>query len=204
MEKRLAQVISVVFYPLFVPTYAFAILLTMPAYFSALLPAESKWLLIGLIFLTTCVVPTLLFIIMIRTKLVSTTYLSNREDRTLPYIVSIIFFYVAYYMLRKLQVSPVFIYFMIGATFLNVLVMGINFVWKISSHLASIGAVVGMTVGLSYFLGTFYFGLITASLIASGLVGFARLKLQAHTPAQVYTGFLLGFLTIISLFLLKT
>jgi hypothetical protein len=204
MEERLARIISVAFYPLFIPTYAFAILLTMPAYFSVLLPAESKWLLLGLIFLTTCIIPTLLFFIMIKTKLVTTTWLSNREDRTFPYIVSIIFFYLAYYMLRKLQVSPVLIYFMIGATFLNVLVMGINFIWKISSHMASIGAVVGMTIGLSYFLGTFYFGLIAASLLASGLVGFARLKLRAHTPAQIYAGFLLGFLTIMSLFLLKT
>jgi len=38
----------------------------------------------------------------------------------------------------------------------------------------------------------------------SGLTGFARLKLQAHTPAQIYSGFALGFLTIMALFLYKT
>ena len=204
MEKKLAQVISVVFYPLFIPTYAYTILLTMPAYFSALLPASSKWMLLGLIFLTTCLLPTLFFLVMIKTKIVSSTWLSNREDRTFPYTVSIIFFYLTYYMLRKLQVSPVFTYFMIGGTFLNVLILGINFIWKISSHMASVGAVVGMMVGLSYFLGTFYFGLIAGTIVASGLVGFARLKLQAHSPAQVYAGFLLGLLTIMSLFLVKT
>lgn len=204
MEKRLAQVISVIFYPLFIPTYAYAILLTMPAYFSALLPVSSKWILIGLVFFTTCFLPTLFFMVMIKTKMVGTTWLSNREDRTFPYTVSIIFFYLTYYMLRKLQVSPVFTYFMIGATFLNVLILGINFVWKISSHTASIGGVVGMMIGLSYFLGTFYFGLMAVTIIASGLVGFARLKLMAHTPIQVYSGFLLGVLTILSLFLIKT
>jgi hypothetical protein len=204
MEKRLAQVISVVFYPLFIPTYAFAILLTMPAYFSALLPASSKWLILGLVFAVTCLIPTLFFMVMIRTRIVNTTWLSNREDRTFPYTVSIIFFYLAYYLLKQLQVSPVFTYFMIGATFLNVLVLGINFFWKISSHMASIGGLVGMTAGLSYFLGTFYFGLIAGSLLACGLVGFARLRLQAHTPAQIYSGFLLGFLSIVALFLLKT
>lgn len=204
MEKKLAQVISVVFYPLFIPTYAYAILLTMPAYFSAMLPASSKWMLLGLVFLTTCLLPTLFFLVMIKTKIVSTKWLSNREDRTFPYTVSIIFFYLTYYMLRKLQVSPVFTYFMIGATFLNVLILGINFIWKISSHTASVGGIVGMLVGLSYFLGTFYFGLIAATILASGLVGFARLRLQAHTPAQIYAGFLLGFLAIMSLFLIKT
>jgi hypothetical protein len=204
MEKRIAQVISVVFYPLFVPTYAFAILLTMPAYFSAVMPAQAKWLVIGLIFITTCVLPTLIFYLMIKTGIITTKWLSKREDRTLPYIVSIIFFYLAYYMLKRLQISAVYYYFMIGATFLNIIVMGINFLWKISSHTASIGALAGMLVGISYFLGTSYFGLIALTILAAGIVGFARLKLQAHTPAQIYTGFLLGFFTIMALFLYKT
>jgi len=204
MEKRIAQVISVVFYPLFVPTYAFAILLTMPAYFAALMPPNAKWMVLGLIFLTTCILPTLFIFAMIKSGMVTTTYLSKREDRTMPYIVSIIFFYLTYYLLKKLQISPVYYYFMIGATMLNILVMGINFFWKISSHMASIGALAGMMLGLSYFLGTFYFFLIGLSLIMAGITGFARLKLQAHTPAQVYSGFLLGFFTILALFLYKT
>lgn len=204
MEKRIAQVISVLFYPLFVPTYAFAILLTMPAYFSALMPTSAKWLVIGLVFFTTCIFPTLFFILMIKSGIVSTNYISKREDRTLPYIVSIIFFYLTYYVLKRLEISAIYYYFMVGATFLNILVMGINFLWKISSHMASIGALAGMMAGLSYFLGTSYFGLIAATILVSGLVGFARLKLQAHTPAQIYAGFALGFFTIIALFLYKT
>ena len=204
MEKRIAQVISVVFYPLFIPTYAFAILLTMPAYFSALMPVNAKWMVVGIVFLTTCILPTLAIIAMIKTGIVTTPYLSKREDRTMPYIVSIIFFYLTYYLLKKLQISPVYYYFMIGATLLNILVMGINFIWKISSHTASIGALAGMMLGLSYFLGTFYFTLVALSLLMAGITGYARLKLQAHTPAQVYAGFLLGFFTILSLFLYKT
>jgi membrane-associated phospholipid phosphatase len=204
MEKRIAQLISVVFYPLFVPTYAFAILLTMPAYFSALMPSQAKWLVLGLVFFTTCIIPTLFIIMMIKSGIVSTTYLSKREDRTMPYIVSIIFFYLTFYVLKRLQISPVYYYFIFGATLLNILVMGINFFWKISSHMASIGALAGMMFGLSYFLGTFYFGLIALTIIMAGFTGFARLKLQAHTPAQIYTGFLLGFFTIIALFLYKS
>ncbi len=204
MEKRIAQVISVVFYPLFVPTYAFAILLSMPAYFSALMPAGAKWMVLGIVFLTTCILPTGFIIAMIKTGMVSTTYLSKREDRTMPYIVSIIFFYLTYYLFKQLQLSAVFYYFMIGATMLNILAMGINFFWKISSHMAAIGALAGMMFGLSYFLGTNYFTLISISLIMAGITGFARLKLEAHTPAQIYTGFLLGFFTILSLFLYKS
>jgi membrane-associated phospholipid phosphatase len=204
MEKRIAQVISVIFYPLFIPTYAFAILLTMPAYFSALMPVSAKWMVIGLVFFMTCIIPTLFFIVMIKSRIVSTTYLSKREDRTLPYIVSITFFYLTYYILKKLQISPVYYYFMIGATMLNIIVMAINFFWKISSHTASIGALAGMMVGLSYFLGTNYFILIALTILMAGITGFARIKLEAHTPAQVYSGFILGFIMIMALFFIKT
>lgn len=200
MEKRIARIISVVFYPLLIPTYAFAILLTLPAYFSALMPVNAKWMVIGLVFFTTCLLPTLSFLVMIKTGIVSTTWLSRRDDRHVPYLVSAIFFYLAYYMLKKLQISPVYAYFMIGATMLNILVMIINFFWKISSHMATVGALSGMMTGLSYFLATQYFGQIALTLLASGLVGFARLKLEAHTPAQVYAGFMLGFLTILGMF----
>jgi membrane-associated phospholipid phosphatase len=204
MEKSIARILSVAFYPLFVPTYAFAILLTMPAYFSAMMPPHARWMVLGLVFVTTCVLPTIFFLVMIKTGMVTTTYLSKREDRTLPYLVSTVFFYLAYYMLKKLQVSPVYTYFMIGATMLNVLAMGINFFWKVSSHMASVGAVVGMMIGISYFLGTYYFGLIVLSILVCGLVGFARLRLEAHTPAQVYAGFALGFFTILGLFLINS
>jgi len=204
MERKVAQVISAVFYPLFVPTYAFAILLHMPAYFAALMPPGAKWMVLGLIFLTTCALPTTFIIVMYRTGIVSTKYLSKREDRTMPYIVSIIFFYLTFYMLKKLQISAVYYYFAIGATMLNILVMGINFFWKISSHTASMGALAGMILGLSYFLDSFYFGLIALTILLAGITGYARLKLEAHTPAQVYTGFLLGFFTILALFLYQT
>ena len=201
MERKIAQGISAVFYPLFVPTYAFAILLNMPAYFAALMPPSAKWMVLGMVFLTTCVLPTSFILIMIRTGMVSTRYLSKREDRTMPYIVSIIFFYLTFYMLKKLQISAVYYYFAIGATMLNILVMGINFFWKISSHTASLGALAGMILGLSYFLNTFYFGLIALTILLAGITAYARLKLEAHTPAQVYGGFLLGFFTILALFL---
>jgi hypothetical protein len=201
MEKRVAQVISGIFFPLFVPTYAYAILLTIPAYFSALMPVHAKWMIIGLVFLTTCILPTIFIIAMIKTGMVTSKYLSKREDRTMPYIVSAIFFYLTFYLLRELQISPVYYFFMIGATLLIIVVMGINFFWKISSHMASIGGLAGMMMGISYFLGTFYFALIALTILMAGITGFARLKLEEHTQAQVYTGFLLGFFTILSLFL---
>jgi membrane-associated phospholipid phosphatase len=39
-------------------------------------------------------------------------------------------------------------------------------------------------------------------LVVSGIVGYARLRLNAHSPAQVYAGFLLGAVLVTLLFVL--
>jgi membrane-associated phospholipid phosphatase len=41
------------------------------------------------------------------------------------------------------------------------------------------------------------------TVIISGLVGFARLKLKAHNQAQVYTGFLTGAFIMLLFFLIN-
>jgi len=43
--------------------------------------------------------------------------------------------------------------------------------------------------------------LIIGSIIISGLLGSARIRLNAHTPAQVYSGFITGISLMMLLFL---
>jgi membrane-associated phospholipid phosphatase len=43
--------------------------------------------------------------------------------------------------------------------------------------------------------------LITGVLL-SGFVGFARLKLKAHEPMQIYAGYLIGFAVMLTVFLI--
>jgi membrane-associated phospholipid phosphatase len=63
---------------------------------------------------------------------------------------------------------------------------------KISAHLVGIGGVTGafLVLGFSGFQ-DYSFNVITCVFI-TGCLGWARLKLQAHNPLEVYSGFLLG------------
>jgi membrane-associated phospholipid phosphatase len=49
-------------------------------------------------------------------------------------------------------------------------------------------------IGISFRLSIDLRFISMCSILIAGFVGFARLKLNAHSPSQVYTGFLLGFL----------
>ena len=90
---------------------------------------------------------------------------------------------------------------MLGATVLVLISLLINYLTKISIHMLAMGGLfgtfAGLAIGFHYDLRLLLFLLA----LAAGLTGFARLKLKAHTEAQVYTGFGLGVLVLMGLFL---
>jgi hypothetical protein len=201
METRLARIISYIFHPLLIPTYSFLLLLNMKAYFSMIIPGSAKWLIISLIFITTFLFPSLFVLFFYRRKLISSVQMESKEDRTLPYVVTVIFFYVTYYLLKRLQISPIFYYYMAGATFLVISTLIINLFWKISGHMVSVGALLGAVIALSIILGINLTPALLITILLSGLVGSARLKVGSHNPPQIYTGFFLGLIVMGGLFI---
>jgi hypothetical protein len=80
------------------------------------------------------------------------------------------------------------------------LVLAISYFWKISAHLVGWGGVVGLIVILSYQFGSDMMIFLVVAILFSGITAFARLRLNEHIPLQVYTGFLLGLLTVLIVF----
>jgi membrane-associated phospholipid phosphatase len=60
--------------------------------------------------------------------------------------------------------------------------------------MVGVGGITGAILAISYRLQSDIQLSFFSILLIAGFVGYARLKLNAHTPAQVYTGFLVGFL----------
>ena len=79
----------------------------------------------------------------------------------------------------------------------------ISYFWKISAHLVGWGGLVGLILILSLRFNTDLMLFLILAILSSGFIGFARLKLEAHNPLQVYSGFLLGFVIMIVVFLLQ-
>lgn len=97
---------------------------------------------------------------------------------------------------------------MLGAVIGLFIAFFINIFSKISAHAVGMGGLLGMviiTMALSNFdsfvlhstiIGTFEFSmnaLLLFTLLMAGLVGTARLLLDAHTPNDIYGGYLVGF-----------
>ena len=64
-----------------------------------------------------------------------------------------------------------------------------------------IGGMTGALIGISLSLHVDLQALILLFVFLSGLAGYARLKLKAHTQTQIYSGFVCGLLVMLILFL---
>ncbi len=201
METKIAKILSLVFFPLLIPTYTLLIIFNINVYFSMIIPQLAKLQILGMIFLITFIFPLFMMILFQRIGIIKSLYMKTKEERTLPYLMTIIFYYLASYLLKQLQISPIFYYFILGATFLIIITLIINFFWKISIHMIGIGGMLGTLMGLSFLWMIDIPFLIILLVLCSGVTGFARLKLNAHNPAQIYSGFLLGTSFMLFLFL---
>ncbi len=202
MEDKIANIISVILFPLFFPSYAILIFFYYNNFNTYLIPLNAKFMVFTIIFITTCIFPVLFMYIMKRRGMIKSIQLETREERVFPLIITIIFFFVAYYMLRHIEVLELFHFFLIGSTLLVIIALLINFLTKISIHMIGVGGITGTLIGLSLRMNADLFVLINISLILSGLTGYARLKLKAHNQSQIYIGFLCGLLIMLIIFLI--
>lgn len=199
MERTLAKLISIVFNPLIVPTYTLIILFQLDVYFTLIIPDSSKWKLILLVFSLTFLLPMLITLMFMKKRIVKSLEMETREERIFPFIITAIFYYLTYYLLKSLPIASIFYYFMLGATLLILISLIINFFWKVSVHLTALGGMFGIFLGVSISFLVDYPLILFGIILISGLTAYARLKLRLHTQAQVYTGFLIGAAIMLSL-----
>ena len=190
----IAKAMSVILYPLFVPTYGVA--LFCYAYSMHVTPLVPVWTAIAVVgtLVLTCILPVTAIWILMRRGEVTDMQIEDAKERTMPFIYTIMgFCFWCYLMIAVLQAPPYISYIAVGATAAIAIVAVINRWWKISAHLTGFG---GLTGGLFCYclgIGAVPTWSTMAGWFAIALVlMYARLRLNAHTPAQVCAGWLLG------------
>jgi hypothetical protein len=195
LETRIAKIISYLFHPLLMPTYGFLLLFTTNNYIATFTPIKLKLIVLGITFVFTFILPAINAIILVRTKRINSLQMETASERNIPYLSTSFYFFALFYLFYNSEFPPVFIIMILGAGISILLTFLINLKWKISAHSVGIGGIVGAAMGISLRLMIDMQFIIILVILIAGLVGFARLKLDSHSPSQVYSGFLLGFLS---------
>jgi hypothetical protein len=201
MEDKFAKIISVFLFPVFFPSYAILFLFYHNNFNAFEIPLNAKFMVFVIVFITTCVFPLLFIFFMKKRGLIKSFQMESREERVFPLVTTIIFFLMAYFMLKDIELLTLFRYFLMGSIVLLIIALLINFKTKISIHMIGVGGMFGAFVGIAIRLNADILSLILLSIFLSGLTGYARLKLKAHNQAQIYSGFLCGFFVMFLIFL---
>jgi membrane-associated phospholipid phosphatase len=200
--ERFARFISVLFHPLLMPTYGTALVMYYYSYLVYSLSTAALVIIFGTVFISTFLLPTFISYLLIKKGMVKSFEMDSREERTVPFLATCFCYSIGYYMVSRFMLPPIFSVLLLGAAASVMVATLINFRWKISIHMIGIGGVTGALLCLSQKMAQDIQPAIILSILFAGILGTSRLALHAHTPRQVYYGFLTGVFTGFLVFIL--
>jgi hypothetical protein len=211
MNRTLAHFFSVVGHPIFVLTYILLLMLAISPYAFGMGSMTEKRgvLLITAVVVSTVFLPGVSMGLMKALGMVQTWQLADKQERIGPFIASGVFYLWLFKNLFSGAQTPIlYTAFVLGATISLFVCFFINNFSKISVHAAGMGGLVAMLILLPFswneatemvpVLGYYLSWPVVIALgaLLAGAVGTARLALGAHTPAELYRGYVAGAVSV--------
>jgi hypothetical protein len=192
--RLFGHIVSFIFHPLFIPSFITAFILYADPYAFAGMNDKAKVFKLVSVIFSTAFLPLFSVALMKQLGFIKSIFLRSQKDRIIPYIVSMIFYFWAWYVSKNLHDSPA-LTAMLLAVFLSCIAgMMANIYYKISMHGIAVGALFILFVWMAS-NGTVAFGswLAIATLI-TGLVCTARFIVSDHSGFEIYSGLMAGAL----------
>ena len=197
--KLAAKIISNLFHPLFFPVFGTAIIIAanpnMFGRFGERL--HGAWLII--VFALTFLFPVVWLVMMKRLDMIENFNFETTKDRIIPFVAVATFYLWTAWMFKpsanmKIPSNQLVFFMMLGCCLSIFIAFFINIFSRISLHTLGAGSLLGLLLPLIR-ISTFDLRLVLiAAILIAGIVGAARLALQAHSQREVFTGYLVGFI----------
>lgn len=187
-----ALILSYVFHPLWMP---FLLLLVLWGVDPWLRMQPAMMVYVGSILLINAIAPAISLYVLHRRGALSDLEVSQRKERTVPFLVVMFYQLLGYYALTRPGVFlPSEVLSLVVAMIASLLVAMLLTRWiKVSMHLLAQGGALGAlwSFNLLHHLGLEQ--LLPVGFLLAGLVGWSRMRLGVHTPTELALGFLTGF-----------
>ncbi len=158
--------------------------------------AINKWRIVGLVFITTCLIPIITMVVFKLTKVIKDFHMKERKERYFPFLFVSFFYLVVSFMFRQQDwVNTLMEVVFLTITTVVIITNGITFKYKISAHAAGVFGWLGFVLAFSQ-LNRSSAELLLPLILAislSALVSWSRLYLNAHSPREILAGATLGF-----------
>lgn len=179
-------------------TYAVLFYYTAFAHVFMVTSRERMFFVTGMFFLLTFVIPALSAFTMQRAGAIRNLEMTERSDRLMPQVFTAAMYLVVFFMLSDKGIPKFISLFILGSVVAQLIATAVTLWWKISLHLVGLGGLCGgMLAGMLTENNGATWPIALAFFI-SGLVGAARIQLEAHNFKQLYIGYLAGFVILFS------
>jgi membrane-associated phospholipid phosphatase len=190
--KRVYKIISVILHPIVVPTIGVILyFILIPNNYAS----QTKLTLLSLIFVSTYLIPLLILIVFKKLKLIKTFNADSIQERKLPVAMMIVLFYLlANTITNTTGMNDIGLLFYATSAALTITYICFAFQLKTSLHLLSLGISTSFFIILGFIYSHSFSTVVVVNILLAGVIANARLYLKAHTPSEVYLGFLFGFI----------
>jgi len=185
-----ARVMSMVFTPFYLPLMSLVALFLFS--YLALLPMAYKLTVIIIVYFFTILLPTFLIHLYRRHQGWSLIEIGRKERRMVPYVISIACYLCCTYIMESMHIPHFIGSILIAALLIQIVCALINVWWKISTHTAAIGGVVGALFAFGELFNFNPINWLCFVIILAGLLGTSRIILRQHSLQQVLSGFGVG------------
>ena len=178
------------------PSLGLLVLFNSGTYLSYLPMGVKKWIF-GFTIISTYLIPLGSIYFMFYQGIVKSLHMRSREERLAPLVIALVMYVFCYYLVSRIDAPKLYNAFLLSGAISTALCLLITTRFKISIHMVGTWGLLALVGFLAFHLKVnLQFYMIVAVIIA-GLVGSARLVLKAHTPLEIYSGFMLGMSTVI-------
>lgn len=189
---RTARVISAIFTPFSIPFLAFLILFLFS--YLRIMPIQYKLIVLGVVYCFTILMPTLTIFLFRKINGFSPEDLGERKRRFMPFLLTITSYVFCLVMMHRLNIPWYMTGIILAALIMMVICIVVNLKWKLSVHMAGVGAIVGGLVSFSALFGYNPVWWLCLFILIAGVLGTARIILQHHTLGEVLVGFAVGLI----------
>jgi len=191
---KAANLLSYLFHPVFIPTYMLFFILNSNAFYMVPIPSAIAKYVYGLVICFTILIPISFSLYLKKTGAITSLKMDDKSERNVPFLFTTACYFGVYYVMSKTNLTMLLNIMILGAIISMILLLILNFYSKISAHSVGIGGALGTILCIHQFLNINLFTYILLAILLCGIVGSARLVLQAHSRKQIYWGFAIGIM----------
>ena len=155
---------------------------------------HSYFVLLAVYTLTVVILPAYFVYALKRSGYINSYEMETLNERKLPLLFSSGTMLFNYYLMNRSHLPELFLLYFLSTSVAAVLTLAISNFYKISMHTIGIGFMFGLGLVLSYLSVADMRGYLIITALSSGLIACSRMILMAHSLAEIYWGFVIGFI----------